>query len=373
MRKLLLLLPLVLAGCGGGSDIPIEKANQAPSAQVAGPQVADPEPSLVLDLSLYAAKPANIDNSDWTARFQGLPIVLNDVLWSGDSFIVVGDRGVILTSVDGIDWVQRVSGTSADLNAISSDGSDIVVVGNDAAVLLSTDDGENWNVKYGEDGISLYAVVVNAWQVVVGGRYRHTAGAFMMRSEDRGENWTAVESLPQSGHWSTELVHAGGLFVAATDIPRSSGGTRVWVSVDGKDWQDIVLWDDPTAGLFAILNDGNRFIVAGDYGAVFTSADGSYWTQSETPLEEISYLSAAWSGSELRLAGGITWWYWWVGEPRSGALDVGLSSNDGGLNWGAFKIDGYFESLGMAWGNGRFVSVGQSLPNWGEGAIYTSP
>ena len=65
------------------------------------------------------------------------------------------------------------------------------------------------------------------------------------------------------------------------------------------------------------------------------------------------------------LAGGITWWYWWVGEPRSGPLDVGLSSADGGQTWSTFNIDGYFQSNGMAWGNGRFVSVG-------AGAIYSS-
>lgn len=195
----------------------------------------------------------------------------------------------------------------------------------------------------------------------------------MVRSEDRGESWTPVESLPPSGHRSTDLTYAGGMFVAATDIPSWSGGTRVWVSVDGKDWQDIVIWDEPTAGLYAILHDGNRFVVAGDYGAVFTSPDGVIWSQSEAPLEEISYMSAARSGTALKLAGGITGWYWGLAvEPLLGELDVGLSSSDGGLTWDAFNIDGYFESLGMASGNGRFVSVGQSTPFSGEGAIYTA-
>lgn len=363
MRKLLLLLPLVLAGCGSKSDIPNETAYQAVSVQV-----ADPEPGPLPD----AVQPALTANGTWTARLTGLPTVLNDVLWSGDTFIAVGDSGVILTSVDGIDWVQIASGTDADLNAISSDGPDIVVVGDNATVLLSTDDGESWNVRYGGDDISLHAVVVNAWQIIVGGRYRHSAEAFMMRSEDRGESWTAVESLPQSGHWSTDLVYAGGMFVAATDIPRSTGGTRVWVSIDGKDWQDIVIWDSTTAGLYTILHDGNRFIVAGDYGAVFTSADGTFWTLAETPFEELSYLSAVWTGSELMVAGGITWWYWWVGTPPFERA-TGLSSTNGGATWETVDIGGYYQSLGMAWGNGRFVSVGQALPNWGEGAIYTSP
>lgn len=368
MRKSLLLLPLLLMGCGSDGSNDNNSSNI-----VLEPEPVDVAPQPIIpDLKPYVPAVADGSEGDWTARLMGLPFALNDVVWGGQNFIAVGDMGAILTSADGIDWAQQESGADADLNAIALDGSDIVVVGDDATVLLSTDDGESWNVKYGEDGVSLYAVVVNAWQIVVGGRYRHTAGAFMMRSEDRGESWTAVESLPQSGHWTTDLVYAGGMFVAATDIPRWTGGTRVWVSVDGKDWRDIVFWDDPTAGLFAILHDGNRFIVAGDYGAVFTSSDGVYWTQQETPLEQISYLSAAWSGSELKLAGGITWWYWWMGEPTLGESDAGLSSSDGGLTWAGFNIDGYFESRGMASGNGRFVSVGQSTPISGEGAIYTS-
>jgi hypothetical protein len=334
MRRLLLLLPLILTGCGGNSDIQYEEEYQAPPPNIAdpepepdpepGPEPAPgpepeptagpaPQPGPVLDLGLYVPMQAIIDDDGWTARLQGLPIGLNDVLWSGERFIAIGEDGVILTSQNGIDWAQQASGTGASLNAITSNGPDVLVVGQDGTVLLSTDHGENWTIRHSDDDINLHAVIVNDWQIVAGGRAQHTAGAYMMRSEDLGESWTAVESLPQSGHWSTDLVYASGLFVAATDIPKSIGGTQ------------------------------------------------------------ISYLSAAWSGSELMLAGGITWWYWWVGEPSLGPLDVGLSRHDGGLTWSTFNIDGYFESRGMAWGDGRFVAVGMASQLDRDGAIYTSP
>jgi hypothetical protein len=370
MRKILFLLPLILAGCGSESDIGNGVAYQPLPAQ-AVPSEPGPAGPVVLDPDQHAPMPAIVNDDGWTARLLELPISLNDVIWSGERFIAVGDDGVILTSQNGIDWTQQVSGTDAGLNAITSDGSDIVAVGQDGTVLLSIDHGENWTVRHSENNINLHAVAINAWQIVAGGRFQHTADAFMMRSEDRGETWVAAESIPQSGHWSTDLVYAGGLLIAATDIPRSTGGTRVWFSVDGKRWQDMFLLDDLTAGLYSILHDGNQFIVAGDYGVVFTSADGAFWTRSETPLEEITYLSAAWNGSDLILAGGITWWYWWVGEPRFGPLDVGLSSHDGGLTWSTFNVDGYFECSGMAWGNGRFVAVGQTSQLQNEGGVYT--
>jgi photosystem II stability/assembly factor-like uncharacterized protein len=360
---MLFLLLLVLAGCGSDSD----------SVNVAALQALEPgtgEP-VILDPAEYVPEPVILNPGGWKAQLAGLPVSLNDVTWNGERFIAVGDDGLILTSQDGIDWVQQSCGTDADLNAVTSDGPDIVAVGEGGTVLISTDQGENWTLSHREGGINLHAVVINAWQIVAGGRSRYSAEAFMMRSEDRGETWMAADSIPQSGHWSTGLVYAGGLFVAATDIPRSTGGTRVWVSVDGRDWQDIVLLDDRTAGLYSILHDGNQFIVSGDYGTVFTSPDGDVWTQSDTPLEEISYLSAVGDDSNLLLAGGITWWYWWLGEPAFGPLDVGLLSDNGGLTWSTFNIDGYFECGGMAWGNGRFVAVGNASHLLREGAVYT--
>ena len=133
-----------------------------------------------MDLAQYVPEPAIVNEDGWTARLKGLPVSLNDVIWSGERFIAVGDDGVILSSRDGIDWAQQASGTLAALNDITTYGSDVVAVGEDGVVLISTDHGENWTVMHSEDDINLHAVVINAWQIVAGGRVRHTADAFMM-------------------------------------------------------------------------------------------------------------------------------------------------------------------------------------------------
>ncbi len=310
------------------------------------------------------------DTDEWTSRLTGLPFVLNDVLWDGGRFIVVGDRGVILTSDNGIDWVERESFTDVDLNAVASHGSDIVAVGFDTTVLLSTDSGESWSIKHSGNRVRLAAVAVNSSQFVAGGMDLETGDAFIMRSLDRGDTWTVVDSLPQSGHFVTDLVYVNGLFVAATDVFSSASDARVLVSLDGNVWHDIIIRDEAAAS-YAILHDGNRFIVAGSDSTVFVSTDGYNWTESQTPVQQVTYLSAAWNGSKLVVAGGITWWYWWFGPPTF-ERPVAISSIDGGATWAIVDIDGYYESRGMAWGNGRFVSVGQSTPISGEGAIYTS-
>jgi hypothetical protein len=316
---------------------------------------------------------ADVQSSDWdwTNRLSGLPFVLNDVVWNGTNFIAVGDNGVILTSADGIDWAEQASGTDVDLSAVAAEGTDIVVVGYDATVLLSIDDGQTWNIKHGADRIRLAAVTVSASQILAGGMNLNTGEPFMIRSLDRGDNWTAVDSLPQTGHFVSDLLYANGMYIAATDVFSWESDARAWVSVDGAAWHDVILWNS-SAGIYTLLHDGTQFFAGGSDDHVFTSLDGYNWIELPTPVDRVTYLSAAWSGSELVFAGGITWWYWWGGTTPDFERDIGLASTDNGATWSPMNIDGYFQSNGMAWGNGLFVAVGQTTPVSGEGAIYTA-
>ena len=307
----------------------------------------------------------------WTNRLAGVPYGLTDVVWDGEYFVAVGDGGIILTSSDGIAWIERESGTDADLNAVAFDGTVIVAGGIDTAVLLSKDHGESWSIKNSGGRVSLGGVAINASQIVAGGMDLNTGDVFMMRSLDLGETWAVLDSLPQQDHFVTDLIYANGLFVAATDVFSWLSDARVLVSPDGENWQSIVLRDE-VAATYALVHDGERIIAAGGENAVFASVDGFYWTQLTTPAEmaNVTYGGAAWSGSRLVIHGGLTWWYWWFGTPPHQA--AGISSADGGATWQIFDIDGYYQSNGMAWGNGRFVSVGETTPISGLGAIYTS-
>ena len=51
---------------------------------------------------------------------------------------------------------------------------------------------------------------------------------------------------------------------------------------------------------------------------------------------------------------------------------VGVMTPDGGQTWQSFTIGTGFEPRGLAFSNGRWVSVGQSLSDPGKGAIYTT-
>jgi hypothetical protein len=312
---------------------------------------------------------ADAQSSDWTNRVSGLPHALSEVIWDGDAFIAVGDGGRVLTSADGIAWLAIESGTGADLNDVAFYGSDIFAVG-DEIILHSTDHGTSWTVKDRPAEAAFEGVAINASQVVIGGQHMERNTAIVLISEDRGDTWRAVDSWPDEGLHMNDLVYQDGLFVAPTPY---FGEAWVTVSSDGKVWNKVAVSDEMSWTSDTIIHDGSQFILPGTDGAVFTSFDGFNWTRLQTPVRDVSYTSAAWNGSKLVIAGGyVSWcgWFWPCGEP----LDVpaGISSTDGGMTWDLFDIDDNYQSLGLAWGNGRFVSVGQEPQFEGEGAIYTA-
>lgn len=306
---------------------------------------------------------ADIQVNDWTNRLR-VPLPLLDVVWDGQVFIAVGYGGTVLTSVDGIDWVTQESSTDDNiwddaLYAVAAFGSDIYAVGG-SGVLLSTDHGESWTVKARPSWIGT-AVTANSSQIVVPGLVGDLGIPRCMISEDRGDTWQEIDFS-----WNvSDLVYRDGLFVAPLYLSRS-GTAGVIVSTDGRLWNEIVVLD-AYARLDAVVHDDSQFFVAGRNGKVFSSFDAFNWTELSTPLESVDYSDGAWNGTQLILAGGVSFPNQHDGTYRP----IGISSIDGGASWDIFGIDIGYESSGIAWGNGRFVSVGRSVLS-DEGAIYTT-
>jgi len=308
----------------------------------------------------------NGQSSGWTKQLSNVPYGFWDVVWDGTVFVAVGDDGAILTSLDGIDWVKKESGVDATLVAVAAFGSDIVAVGNEI-VLLSTDHGDSWSVKYSPVLVGFGAVALNSSQYVVGGFDFESTTETITISEDRGETWEVVDEDPNQNFPINDLAYGNGYFVATTWRSTSSGG-RVKVSADGRQWNEILVSEDEEATWFAmVMHDGDQFAVAG-YSGVSMSMDGLNWTQKQTPLLNFDFLSAATDGSRLILAGGFGSMIMGVYTLQS-HWPAGIASTDGGSTWEFFGIDEGYLSLGMAFGNGRFVSVGRTL-SANEDGIY---
>jgi hypothetical protein len=309
----------------------------------------------------------NGQSSGWMKRLSNVPYGFWDVVWDGTVFVAVGDDGAILTSSDGVDWVKKESGVDTTLVAVAAFGSDIVAVGNEI-VLLSTDHGDSWSVKYRPVSVGFGAVALNSSQYVVGGFDFESTAETITISEDRGETWEVVDEDPNQDFPINDIAYGNGYFVATTWRSTSSGG-RVKVSADGRQWNEILVSEDEEATRFAmVMHDGDQFTVAG-YSGVSMSVDGLNWTKKQTPLLKFDFLSAATDGSQLILAGGFGSMIMGVYALQS-HWPAGIASTDGGLTWELFGIDEGYLSLGMAFGNGRFVSVGRTLSAGEDGTYF---
>jgi len=334
MRKYLVYFALLLVGCGGNGVEPIVNPDtgQTPST----------------------AESDWTDAIDWTLRLT-VPLPLNDVVWDGQVFIAVGYGGTILTSVDGIDWVARESAPDDDLGALAAFDSGIYAVGG-PGILLSTDHGETWTVKARPYGFIGTAVAASSSHVVVMGVVPDLGMPRITLSEDSGETWQTMDFA-----WGTgDLIYRDGLFV-------TPAGSGVIVSTDGIQWSEIVVGDEDTGLNDLVAHDDSQFFVADeDDGTVFSSFDAFNWTELSAPLADVSYKAGAWNGTQLILAGLVS------SNRHDGTYrPIGISSSDGGASWDIFGIDTNYESHGIAWGNGRFVSVGRSALS-DEGVIYTT-
>jgi photosystem II stability/assembly factor-like uncharacterized protein len=335
------------------------------------------------------------NNLDWQMRVSGLPHTLNDVYWNGRQFLAVGDGGLIMRSEDGIAWSRVESGVTENLNAIiyvgviiHNDVNSYFVVGDGGTVISSADNGEHWSPtpSQGPDEASLRVIRGYAFgSLVAAGKKEGGADtAFIMNSHDFGRTWTIEEDLPQSGRSITDMVFAiypDSPFpqtVATTQIEIDGNGkdARVLVSSDGfpdgSDWIEVVLSTESIA-TYSILHDGEQFWAAGRVGRMYTSADGINWTEQQTSAGVTRFRALAWSGSSL-IADGENEFYGW------GPVDsTGTETSDSGKTWTTFGIAADYDTRGLTWGNGRFVSVGcegsdeQCVGlNQGGGAIFST-
>ena len=229
-----------------------------------------------------------VDDSatQWTPRTSGVTSFLNDIVWSGTQFVVVGNNGVILTSPEGINWAQKSSGTGNDLYGVVQSGTQYVIVG-DHGTILTSSDGKIWGQRVSEP---LYGTIYDiAWS----GTQYIAVGANNIFTSTDGYTWTQ-RSLSADISLRT-IAYAGNIFVAGGFDNASSSGTLL-VSSDGINWSTKAI-NSPSYGISKVTWIVDRFVAVGPIGKLFTSTDGNIW--QETLSTDISnpFYSVTFSGN----------------------------------------------------------------------------
>ena len=179
------------------------------------------------------------------------------------------------------------------------------------------------------------------------GRYVAVADGGKMAYSNDGLAWTAI----QPGYSGIQsqfidaiygIVWGGSFFVAA------GAGGRMGTSDNGISWQG---WSESMFGDQSILSvtyGGGRFVAGGSRGKIIFMQDGGNWTSAQDSQFGDNAINA------------LAW-----GNPGGQNIYV-AAGKDGRLSWSYDAINWTYSDsafagsniLGLAWGNGCFVAVG---------------
>lgn len=236
------------------------------------------------------------------------PALLGGVYGDGNGdprFILVGERGSLLTAQTGYQFDVRFPGTGSALRAAAFGLGQFVAVGDNGRIVVS-ENGTDWKnairsssaiqnlsgVAYGE---GLVVVVDDAGRI--------------FRSDD-GRAW--LESTPVTADPITAVTYGNGRFIAVTASGRaitSSDGAINWTLRNTETTNalyDLAYYESSLGG------STRRFVAVGASGTVQTSSDGTVWTLRALPagpggtipnLLGVAAGSRAEARADIRLAG----------------------------------------------------------------------
>lgn len=224
--------------------------------------------------------------------------LLLDAVQTGDSTLIVGERGHVLISRDGETW-RQVEGvpTRSTLTAVTAVGEKVWAVGHDGVIIHSADAGQSW-VRQRADprppesldpdqGRPLLDVLfVDADHGFVIGAY-----ALMLETRDGGQTW--IERTLDADASASPDAELSGQADADADA--------AWLFSD----DELELEAEENPHLNAIVQTpGGRLLIAGERGAAYRSSDGGEsWQRLSLPYEGSMFGVLAWSDDHVMVFG----------------------------------------------------------------------
>jgi photosystem II stability/assembly factor-like uncharacterized protein len=247
----------------------------------------------------------------WERRETGTSATLRGVFFTdAHTGWVVGDSGLVLHTTDGgHTWTPQTSGTDNDLGALYfSDAQNGWAGGAYMTLLRTTDGGATWQSVPVETPIDIYAVYFadaqHGWAV---GESRDQT----LRTQDGGQTWTTVESEFITGQqilalFSLSFLNAQeGWASGAAQAGLGYGALIAHTTDGGLTWKADRLSGQPEQMPRAIVVQPDRHGVAiGEFGLLFATTDGSYWTMQERPCPSEWFLGMSFPSSSVGYAVG---------------------------------------------------------------------
>jgi hypothetical protein len=280
------------------------------------------------------------DGVAWKTQIEGVQLPqntwLSSVTYAKNRFVAVGSWGQVITSEDGLTWVKRASGTGTTLNGITYGGGQFMAVGRQGTA-INSGDGIHWTTLTTGTTTDFNDLVYT------GSRFVAVGDDGMIRTTPNGIIWTEQQSgtdkhlikvaasptgnLMTIGLFNIALTSANGITWEKHEYPYYPYGTYLYYSG---------IFYNPITSKF-VINLG------GPDQDMLTSMDGKNWAAISSGSKEIHI-------SKVRYLNGQ-----FMGVGADGHL--GYSST--GVNWKWPIVDKEVNLYGAAYGNGRYVAVGE--------------
>lgn len=214
------------------------------------------------------------DGSSWTTvPLTNSPppsewVSAGDLVWNGSLYVLVGDRGAIMTSEDALTWTWRSTGNRyylEPLSTIEHNGQYWLAFGYNDKVLISPN-GLDWESVAVEDDFRVHNMT---W---AGSQWVATELFDGIITSPDGRNWTRYDPDPSYSNLKS-ITWNGSVVVGVGD------GGKILTSPDGNTWTIQTLPGSPD--MVAIAWGDGKFVAVGYTGKVFTSIDGVTWQQQQ--------------------------------------------------------------------------------------------
>jgi beta-lactamase regulating signal transducer with metallopeptidase domain/biopolymer transport protein ExbD len=198
--------------------------------------------------------------------------ILNDpdfraIVYAKDQYVVVREKGSIMTSPDGLQWTSQSSPTKSNLLGLFWDGHQYLA-GGDFGTILSSPDGITWTPRVSHTRVSIYGFAYS------GSLYVAVGNDGISTSPD-SINWTEAPNAPAHVPF-TACVWTGDEFLACgLGLDRNP---TIYTSPDGQNW--TLRNKTITASLRAAATINGAIYVAGDSVIAKSTDGGTTWTNT---------------------------------------------------------------------------------------------
>jgi len=218
---------------------------------------------------------ANISiGADRTVSFGLTNVNLNTVIYTGEKWIAVGDRGLIIDKAPtDRGWSQRFGLVYGDLQSVyysynsGTDSYVYIAVGNEGVVIRSTDIN-NWSLPI----VTLANRTLRAIHHYSGEWIAVGEGGQILSSNDQGLTWSLDTSTTALNLY--DIKYLGGQWIMVGD------NGFVWVKAAGAvGWTRYNI--GATDGLRSVSYINNAYYVVGNRGTIATSLDATKWSVAD--------------------------------------------------------------------------------------------